>query len=241
MTSVAFNPRVLEEFGRNCRNMTDADTLVQLALDYVENEQKVKLTRTYTILPVNTTYKGDLKLVRLCFTKAFQKNMKGKANGDMEGFSKDMEEMEKTFGPLSSKEKESLLSQLSNISMSSSTSPSSGEGLGPNSGSQTTSDSVSQSSIRIPGMSGSNVQSGMSKGVNGIDFKSRKAHLIQEISEDRLSSVPPKYTLESEGSNLVLKVELPGVKSVSECDLDISEVSPRDLLSTASQWGCSFN
>ena len=227
LTSVAFNPRVLEKFGRNCSNQTDADTLVQLALDYIENEQKVKLTRTYTIFPVDTPYKGDLELVRLCFTKAFQKkNSKGKNGREPTGFSKDVEEMEKTFGPLSSSERESLLSQLSNISVSS---PSSTHGSGFSNGSQgggdsgLTGDSGSQSGIRIPGVSNSN----MHPTANGrkASSNSSKAGLIQEISEDKVSSVPPKYTLESEGSNLVLKIELPGIKSVSECDLDISEVS----------------
>ncbi|RUS80772.1 hypothetical protein EGW08_011495 [Elysia chlorotica] len=228
LTSVAFNPRVLKEFGRDCPNMTDADTLVQLALDYIEHEQKVKLTRSYTILPADTPLKGDLELVRLCFTKAFQKNMKGKASGKGGAFSKDVEEMEKTFGPLSSTERDSLLSQLSNISMSPSTSPSSQDKSGD--------PHLTSDGIRIPGLSGSHVQSGMNKEVNGTDPKSRRVGLIQEISEDRASSVPPKYMLESEGSNLVLKVELPGVKSVSECDLDISKDDVRLVVEGRHDW-----
>lgn len=226
LTSVAFNPRVLEKFGRICPNPTDADTLVQLALDYIENEQNVKITRTYTILPVDTAYKGDLELVRLCFTKSFQRNNKGKAGGDNSSFSTDVEEMEKTFGPLSSSERESLLSQLSNLSTASSSSPDNVSG----SSSQTFDTSASENNIRIPGVSKP------SPGLNGASVRSENRGLIQEISGDKVSSVPPKYTLESEGSNLVLKIDLPGVKSVSECDLDISKDDVRLVVEGRHDW-----
>lgn len=58
LTCVSFNPKVLEQFGRNAKNPVDGDTLVQLALDYIEHEHKVKVSRSYTVLPANTTLKG---------------------------------------------------------------------------------------------------------------------------------------------------------------------------------------
>ncbi|GFO29876.1 pih1 domain-containing protein 2 [Plakobranchus ocellatus] len=232
LTAVAFNPKVLEKFGKNCCNPIDADTLVHLALDYVEHEQKVKVSRTYTILPSDTPVKGDLELVRLCFTKAFQRNSKAKGGivGTSKPLDKDVAELEKTFGPLSSSERESLLSQLSNISASPA---SSGGGSGLSNGSHThspsglMSDIGSYPHIRMPGASNAKSQPSANHGSNGSSHKANDGGLIQEISDHRLSSAPPKYTLEtcrsSEGRQLVLKVELPGVKSVTECELDISE------------------
>ena len=54
-----------------------------------------------------------------------------------------------------------------------------------------------------------------------------KKNLIQELPTEGAKLCKPKYSLERSQSeeHLVLRVELPGVKSVSDCQLDISEVS----------------
>ncbi|XP_059174589.1 PIH1 domain-containing protein 2-like [Physella acuta] len=197
LTSVAFNPKVLQEFGRCAKNPVDGDTLIQLALDYIEKEQKVSVSRTYTVLPVDTLYKGDLNLIRLSFTK-LTKN-KDQAVSDIS-------ELEDMFGPLTSNERENLLHKLSNISNNKNSSTPFG-----------VSSKEEQPELIVPG-------SNQLKKKNG---------LIEEIKEIKLPT--PKYSLEpvdsSAGRNLVLKVDLPGVKSVAECELDISEDDVKLLVS----------
>ena len=62
--------------------------------------------------------------------------------------------------------------------------------------------------------------------------KTAKKGLIEEIGEIKVIIPEPEYSLdtkEADGSDkpqrLVLKVKLTGVTSVTECDLDISDVS----------------
>uniref|UniRef100_A0A0B7A7Y4 PIH1 domain-containing protein 2 n=1 Tax=Arion vulgaris TaxID=1028688 RepID=A0A0B7A7Y4_9EUPU len=192
LVSVAFNPRVLEKYGRHAKNHVDGDTLVQLALDYIEHEQKVKVTRTYVVLPIDTPHKGDINLVRLYFSKLSNKNG--------QGFEKQMGDLENTFGPLTSHEKDSLLSQLSRITEDSSNGTS---------GFQTDNSHGVLPEIKLTGISNTPSKKG----------------LIEEINDNKIQT--PKYSLETCESEmrrqLVLKVDLPGVKSVSECQLDISE------------------
>ncbi|CAL1544644.1 unnamed protein product [Lymnaea stagnalis] len=183
LTSVAFNPRVLEEYGRNAKNSVDGDTLIQLALDYIEAEQKVKVTRTYTVLPVETPHKGDLNLIQLSFTKL---------NKQQPQPQNDVEELEKMFGPLSTREKDSLLYKLTNMAGNDAT------------------DKDEHPDIVLSGIPST---------------PTTRVKLIEELKDIKLTT--PKYSLEPldapNGRQLVLRVDLPGVKSVSECELDISE------------------
>ncbi|CAG5122908.1 unnamed protein product [Candidula unifasciata] len=192
VTCVAFNPRVLEKFGRNATNTVDCDTLIQLALDYVEQEQKVKVTRTYTILPIDTPHKGDIHYLRQSFSKLFKK--------EEHRFDKHVNELESTFGPLTSQEKGSLLSQLSRIAVDSSESSSDAD-------THTSREEIPE--IKLTTSSGS----------------ANKKGLIEVLDDGNVKT--PKYSLETCNSgprrDLVLKVDLQGVESVSECQLDISE------------------
>lgn len=196
MACVAFNPNVLEKFGRNATNMVDCDTLIHLALDYVEKEQKVKVTRTYTILPIDTPHKGDIHHLRQSFLKLSKK--------EEHGFDKHVNELENTFGPLTSQEKGSLLSQLSRLTIGCS------EGFSENS------PQGDIPEIKLTQNSSSTTKKG----------------LIEVLGDGKV--VTPKHSLENSnseaGTDCVLKVDLPGVKSVSECQLDISEVSDRSSI-----------
>ena len=64
--------------------------MVQLAFDYIENECKVKVSRTYTLLPVETKVKGQLELVQLSLSKRLRKS---------DEIQKDIDHLEKAFGP----------------------------------------------------------------------------------------------------------------------------------------------
>lgn len=107
---------------------------------------------------------------------------------------------EDTAVPQTLPEGSSLLSQLANISASNK---------------KGTSSSSHKQNIPLPVM------------LSGTDVgkKSRK-NLIQEISGTEKKCTTPEYTLETanEGNTLVLTVTLPGIQSVSDCQLDISEV-----------------
>ena len=187
----------MEEYGRHCKNPTDADTLIQLALDYIEHEQNIKVSRSYAILPESTTHKGELEFVRLSITKRLKKQD--------DQYEKDMSEIEKTFGPIADSERDSLLSKLSNM---------------------TTSDKKKN-----------NKNVDLNKAANGYSInipnapkQPIKKGLIEEIGSSNVSSKrcpTPKYSLEpceQDGCHcLELRVELPGVTSVGECELDISE------------------
>ncbi|BFZ13856.1 hypothetical protein BsWGS_16895 [Bradybaena similaris] len=186
---VAFNPSVLEKFGRNATNMVDCDTLIHLALDYVEKEQKVKVTRTYTILPIDTPHKGDIHYLQQCFLKLSKKGE--------QGFDKHVNELENTFGPLTSQEKGSLLSQLSRLTI----------------------DCSERSSEHSPQGDIPEIK------LTQNSSSTTKKVLIEVLGDGKV--VTPKHSLETSnseaGTDFVLKVDLPGVKSVSECQLDISE------------------
>ena len=93
-------------------------------------------------------------------------------------------------------------------------------------------------SLRIPGskerlrdhpqdktytrQSHNNAPTDTNRGLN----KPGSKNLIREIGSSEFHTHVPKHHLESSPSgHLTLTVELPGVSSVSECDLDMSEVT----------------
>ncbi|KAI8779613.1 PIH1 domain-containing protein 2 [Biomphalaria glabrata] len=104
LTSVAFNPQVLEEYGRNAKNPVDGDTLIQLALDYIEAQCNVKVHRTYTVLSKDILFKGDFDHVRLQFKNVFKRKEPSSGEG---------REQEDVLGSIDT---ENLLHQILNIS-----------------------------------------------------------------------------------------------------------------------------
>ncbi|KAJ8316580.1 hypothetical protein KUTeg_005870 [Tegillarca granosa] len=194
--SVAFNPKILEEYGRNCKNKIDQETLINLAIDYIHDQQKIKLSRQFKLLGEETLYKGQINVIENSFTK------KDKSSTEMEN---QISELEKTFGPLTGNEKESLLSKLSNISVNDdqvNTTPSQARG---------TSDRVI-----FP------LQN---------EHENPKKGLIEEISTETSETVlkKPDYKLLTDrGDNgqiqqITIKIDLPSVKSVTECELDLCQ------------------
>ncbi|KAK6172273.1 hypothetical protein SNE40_015970 [Patella caerulea] len=191
ISSVAFNPKVLEEFGREAKNLADQDTLVNLALDYIDDLNKIKCSRSYIILPKDNLYKGSLTKLQKSFTKKTSDNDK-KLN-------EDFDEMLKTFGPLgrSSNSKGSLLEQLATIAVEDDTPP--------------TSSPEKEPQIILP------------------DAIKTKPGLIEEIGGDDKGGIEtPNYEIEKSWNDknhamCCVKIFLPKVTSVSECELDISE------------------
>ncbi|XP_005110123.1 PIH1 domain-containing protein 2 [Aplysia californica] len=201
LASVAFHPRVLEEYGRNAKNPADGDTLIQLALDYIEAEQKVKVARTYTILPEDTPYKGDLEFVQLSLSKRLRKQD--------DQFDHDMSELEKTFGPMAEGEKDTLMAKLSNLTVS--------ENKKHNGNVNSNREANGFPSIQITNTPKQPSKKGLIEEIGGSSYS----------AENGKKYPTPKYNLEpcelDTGRCLELRVELPGVMSVAECELDISE------------------
>lgn len=107
-SGVAFNPKILEEFGIDCKNSLDRNTLINLAIDYILHQNKTALSRSFSVLPSTTLSKGNLQVLM----KAFQ----GKNKNADDEFDDHLSEMEKTFGLQGLGAKDSLLNKLANLS-----------------------------------------------------------------------------------------------------------------------------
>lgn len=178
--------------------MIDRETLINLAIDYIHDQQKIKLSRQFKLLGEETPYKGEITLIENSFTK------KDKSSTEMEN---QISELEKTFGPLTGNEKESLLGKLSNISVNDDQ---------------------------------RNTTPNQSRGTNDrVIFPLQNEHghskkgLIEEISTEASETTlrKPEYKLLTDrGDNgqirqITIKIELPSVKSVTECELDLCQVT----------------
>lgn len=192
MTAVAFNKTILDEYGKNSTNTIDQDTLIQIAMDFIEKQHShIKLNRKYKIL--ERSHKGSVKLIQESLFHAFRSK-------DQE-VDENIANMMKDFAPLATENPESLLSQLNK--------------------------QTNNSSDNFQTNGGINDQ------LSGIklDTKPAKKGLIEEVSSETTSLPEPVYKLTTVKSGdsdltklLTLKIELPGVKSVGECELDISKV-----------------
>ncbi|KAL4228678.1 PIH1 domain-containing protein 2 [Mactra antiquata] len=191
VTAVAFNEKILDEFGKNATNKSDQDTLVQIAMDFIESQHSyIKLNRKYKIL--ERSHKGSVKLVQESLFHAFR--AKDKEVDD------NIADMIKGFAPLATENPESLLSQLNK-----------------------------ENDSEVNHKQTNGTLNGQLSGIT-LDTKPAKKGLIEEVSSMTVSLPQPIYkltTVKSSDTNvtksLLLKIELPGVKSVSECELDISK------------------
>ena len=126
----------------------------------------------------------------------------GKTEADKQ-FENDLSELEKSFGPLAGGCKDSLLKEMSKISL----------------GTQPEHDieprDANQSGINL-----------LSSSQSSLDKKG----LIEEVSSTEKKLDEPECHLEIQEKDeelprrFMLKIKLPGIKSVKDCDLDISEV-----------------
>lgn len=98
----------MEEFGIDCKNSLDRNTLINLAIDYILHQNKTALSRSFSILPSTSLSKGNLQVL----LKAFQ----GKNKNADDEFDEHLSEMEKTFGLQGLGAKDSLLNKLANLS-----------------------------------------------------------------------------------------------------------------------------
>jgi hypothetical protein len=98
----------LEEFGIECINSSDRSSLINLAIDYVYNQHKITLSRSFSILPSTTRIKGSLEVLRNA--------LQGKNQNSDEEFDGQLSDLEKTFGLQGTGAKDSLLNKLANLS-----------------------------------------------------------------------------------------------------------------------------
>lgn len=59
---VAFHPGVLDKLGKDCASKNEQDSLIQLALAYIEDQNKVHLSKHYYIQDFD--FKGDTSSIR---------------------------------------------------------------------------------------------------------------------------------------------------------------------------------
>ena len=193
---VAFNPDILQRFGLHSDLVEERRMLIHLAMDYLEDQHKVKLSRHYTLLGKEMICKGSKKV-------AIQSLMKKSAQKDEE-FHQQLNELEKTFGPIPDQCKDSLLNKISNIAT----------------------EEADQSENFIDGLVAAEKQPEIR--MSGVKALPRQG-LVQELSEGSENKLPePVYNLVTRQhagyEMLVAKIHLPGVTSVQQCELDISEV-----------------
>lgn len=98
----------MEEFGIDCINLSDRSSLINLAIDYIHNQHKITLSRSFSILPSTTRVKGNLQVL--------QKALQGKHQNSDEEFDGQLSDLEKTFGLQGSGAKDSLMNKLANLS-----------------------------------------------------------------------------------------------------------------------------
>ena len=199
--AIGFNPIILEESGRDAGLREEQRLLVNLCMNYIEKQNTVKLSRSYSVLPHSCTYRGTLHQIR--------QTLLIKTQDSDQQFEKELGQMEKSFGPLAAGVKDSLLNQLSNMT------------LGGDSQSEPTiqkENGENQPEIRLLPTSAP-YRKGLIQEVDSSDGSSRLPGLPEpEYSlqlKDSDSGGPQRYTL---------RVSLPDVKSVAECELDISQV-----------------
>ncbi|KAH3699174.1 PIH1 domain-containing protein 2-like [Dreissena polymorpha] len=189
VTAVAFNEKVLAEYGRDATNKSDQDTLIQIAMDFIERQHShIKINREYKIL--DRTHKGSMKMIQESLLQAFRSKDKD--------YEENIANMVKNFAPLATESPETLLGHLH------------------------TDDEVTSMYAK----NGTLVDD--IKGIK-LDTKPVRKGLIEEVSSTNIMpSLPkPAYDLTHQiidgNECLVLKIQLPGVPSVNECELDISK------------------
>ncbi|XP_033729180.1 PIH1 domain-containing protein 2-like [Pecten maximus] len=198
MTSCAFNPKVIEEYGHDTKSLVDRETLINLAIDFIQHQHKVEISRSFTLLSKDIQLKGEIDVLNQSFSKKAQKSE--------QEFEEQLSELETSFGPLAAGAKNSLLNKLANISTEESRNSKKSNG-------KSTGTTYDSPTIKMP---------------NQTEVK--KAGIIEEISSQSNTKLTcPVYTMDSvqdDGGNInrvVVKIQLPGVKSVNDCQLDISK------------------
>ena len=189
VTAVAFNEKVLQDYGIEPVNATEQDTLIQIAMDFIEKQHShVRLNRKYKIL--EKPHKGSVKMIQDTLINAFRKKEKGT--------DEDIAKFLGGFAPLATESPESLIGQLNTQNDQSETMK-----------------QTEMASDRLSGIT--------------LNTQPTKKGLIEEINSGDTSLPEPVYELSVNSFDntdvIRIKVSLPGVRSVAECELDISKVS----------------
>ncbi len=166
----------------------------------------MKLSRSYTVLPKDQLFKGPKHKVKSTLLDKL-----GEKSEEDRKFENELDELEKSLGPLAAGCKGSLLQEMSEISL--------GNRLDDSAESR---DPEGQSGVRI-------LSEDHSPSAN-------KKRLIEEVSSTEVTLKEPEYSVkileenEKHSRRYVLKIKLPGITSVADCELDISEVSWQENL-----------
>ena len=105
---VAFNPEVLKTFGIESDLVADRNLLINLAIDFLEARNEIKISRHFTLFDKNHTLHG-------CHEKA-KESLMGLFKKEEGQFEADLSEIEQKFGPMASGCKDSFLGELANVS-----------------------------------------------------------------------------------------------------------------------------
>jgi len=190
---VAFNPKVLQDYGIDSSLMEERRLLVNLAIDYVEDQNKVSVSRDFIVLPKSTLCKGPAAMSRDVLLK--------KISGQEESFSSGLSELEKTFGSVTAGCKDALLKDMSYARSQYSADE------------DTDRLNISAScrpELKLPGAT---VKAGVKlvEEVNSTETCLVRPYCTVDVVSDQ------------SGKSLVIRIHLPRVSSVKECLLEISD------------------
>jgi len=192
---VAFNTKVLQDYGIDSSLTEEQRLLINLAIDYIEDQNKVTLSRDFVVLPKSTRCKGPVAKSKDVLVK--------KVSGQDTAFSSELSELEKSFGPLATGCKDALLKELSSAR-------SQDNAVDNAVNAELLKTLSSEPELRFPGETAKS-------GVKLIEeVHSTETRLVRpECTTDVVSSDSSKL--------LVIRIHLSGVSSVSECSLEISD------------------
>jgi len=190
---VAFNPKVLEDYGINSPLMKERRLLVNLAIDYVEDQNNVSIYRDFVVLPKSSPCKGPAAMSKDVLLK--------KVSGQEKAFHSEFGELEKAFGPLTADRKDASLTDLLHVRNQDSA--------------DDDADLLNVSAsckpqLQLPG-----------------EMLKAGVKLVEEVHSTETHLVRPDCTVDvvtgQSGKLLLIRIHLPGVSSVSECSLEISD------------------
>ncbi len=162
---------------------------------FLQDQCQVKVSRSFVILPNDQLFKGPKHKVKSTLLDKL-----GGASSELE----ELQELENTFGPLPSSCKDSLLKEMSEITL--------------DGDAENEFEPLAPKKREIHILDSEATQSAKKKG------------LIEEVSSSVNQNKEPDYKMEiierteTDSGKIVLRIQLPGIKTVADCLLDISEV-----------------
>ena len=224
IVNVAFNPSITKDFGIDSNLHRERSMLINLAIDFLQDSHKCSILRDYTILKKPKLYKGSMTRALTTLTKRARQN-----DTVVE---KQVDELENMFGKLHNSDKLSMMNKLGHIVDESAEEEQFDvdDEVNETEVDEDSSSGISQTLNIVNGADAPNTRKPLDIKLPGAATKQAGANLIEEVCNDEgPSQVEPTHSVttfaQDDKSVICLKVELPGVKSVAECELDISKVS----------------